>query len=377
MSKRIPDNFVEETWIPFLEDSLLEAIHVYVPHDLAKIAKAYTKIKDPQPALCQKLADTMKFRMVAFEAVDIVDAMPAMWKLTPGDAELWEMFTERLKQKVDDLTVPNILGVLRIYNKMPDKQHGILAELVPRLTKSLEAYNTVEICELVAALAMNPLGRDDPDILTALLPEIQKREDELDDVQAVNLLWSLTRLGVFSETLVRRIAMDMNVPDVIKDIPPRFIAKVLWVFSQFDGTRLVENSLLGRLNECVDDVEPAEFARIAMAVPHRHDQLKAIITHLKGSLMEMRRSDMLLFLSGCVHCKILEEQPSDGSSVPGLLDDFLDYLKEEQDNFKRDEIDRAVRFLHGSDKYKHLIGMLPASWNETVNLVVADIEMYS
>lgn len=88
----------------------------------------------------------------------------------------------------------------------------------------------------------------------------------------------------------------------------------------------------------------------------------------------MGRKDFLLYLVGCVHGEVLEERPEANQPYGELTQACLNYIKEDQDNFARDEVQKMVYLLHHS-KYHYLEEELPPSLNaikqETIDFIRA------
>ena len=71
--------------------------------------------------------------------------------------------------------------------------------------------------------------------------------------------------------------------------------------------------------------------------------------------------DFLLFFVGLVHGEVLEDRPDAGHDFGEMTRACLQYIKEDQDNFKRDEVQKIVYMLHHSPKcldHLDLIGQL-------------------
>lgn len=55
----------------------------------------------------------------------------------------------------------------------------------------------------------------------------------------------------------------------------------------------------------------------------------------------MGRKDFLLYLLGCVHGEVLEDRADAAEELGELTQACLDYIREDQDNFKRRSSDIA------------------------------------
>lgn len=82
-----------------------------------------------------------------------------------------------------------------------------------------------------------------------------------------------------------------------------------------------------------------------------------------------------MYLLGLVHGEVLEERPDAGHDFGEITRACLDYIKEDQDNFKRDEVQRIVYLLHHSPKHLGDLGamMSHASASIYCNLVIASL----
>jgi len=363
MSKRLPEDYVQNTLMPHLESQLLENIHVYTPAELANIARAYSRQEIRQRALCVKLADTVKHRMVAFEAVDIVDILGGIWILVPDDDELFDMLEERIIQKLEDFTALNFMGIVRVYNKRAEKSHGLLSKVLPRLREQLANYEGVELSEMLVSMAQSAEAAADMDILMVLVPEIERRYSEVSLVHAINNVWALTQLKMVHQGLLQLVAQDLSNATKTKDLPTTFLARIVWVYRRCNVWDLVKEPMLPLITASAAEFRPGEFARLAQALPEESQLLRRIADLLVQGITEMGRKEFLLFFLGCVHGRLLED-PKAGQPCP-LTAACIAYAKDEQDGFKRDEVQKIMYMLYHAPGYNALLDDLPASWNTT------------
>jgi len=375
LSKRLPQDFVENTLLPHIESQLLDSIHVYTPAELSQIARAYSKQEVRQRVLCRKLADTVKLRMKAFEAVDVVDILGALWILIPDDDELFEVLEERILQKLDDFTALNFMGIIRIYNKRASKHHDLLAKVIPRLRELLGNYEGIELSEMLVSMAQSAEAASDMDILMTLVPEIERRYSEVSLVHCINNIWALTQLKMAHQGMLTRVAEDLRSPAKTKDLTPGYMARIAWVYRRCGAWDMVSEAMLPLIRGCSAEFRCGEFARLAQALPEEQAMLQRIADLLRQTLAEMGRKDFLLFLLGCVHGELMEEQAAAERDSGSLASACLAYAREDQDNFKRDEVQKIVYMLWHAKRYRHLLDELPASWNalkeETLDYVKA------
>merc|ERR1712139_275164 len=92
--------------------------------------------------------------------------------------------------------------------------------------------------------------------------------------------------------------------------------------------------------------------------------LKRIADVMGGHLDEMGRKDFLLYFLGCCNGELLEVDPRAFRERQTRVGACLEYIREEQDSFKRDEVEKIVYLLRHSEKYRVLLDELPASWKE-------------
>lgn len=361
--QRLPEDFVENTFLPHLEAQLLDNIHVYTPAELAKIARAYSKMEVRQRALCQKLSDTVKFRMTGFEAVDVVDIIGPLWIMSPDDDELFEALEERILAKLEDFTALNFMGIIRIFNKRASKHHELLSKVLPRLRELLASYEGVELSEMLVSMAQSADAAADMDILMTLVPEIERRYSEVSLVHAINNVWALTQLRVSHQGMLERVAQDLQNPIRIKDLTPGYMARIAWVYRRCGRWDLVSTSILPMIQASTAEFRCGDFARLAQALPEEKQVLSRIVSVLRLGLQDFGRKDFLLFLLGCVHGELLEPRPEGNEPHGELTAACLSYIREEQDNFKRDEVQKIVYLLHHSPVYNFLLQDLPPSWN--------------
>lgn len=364
LSKRLPQDFVQNTLLPHLESQLLDSIHVYTPAELAQIARIYSKQEVRQRVLCQKLSDTVKFRIEAFEAVDIVDMLGPLWILKPDDDEVFEMLEQKILLKIDDFTALNFMGIIRIYNKRAEKHTVLLEQVLPRLRELLRNYEGVELSEMLVSMAQSAEAAADMDILMTLVPEIESRYTEVSLVHSINNVWALTQLRMRHEGMLQRVAQDLNNPKKSKDLTPGYMARVAWVYRRCNAWEMVSETMLPLVRGSAAEFRCGEFARLAQALPEEQAMLTQIADLLQLTMAEMGRKDFLLFFLGCVHGELLKV-PMQGQEVCPMTEALASYAKDEQDNFKRDEVQKIVYMLQHSRKYRPLLDRLPVSWRET------------
>jgi len=363
MVKRLPEDYVENTLRPHLESQLLDNIHVYNPAELAKISRAYAKQEVRQRVLVQKLADTVKDRITAFEAVDIIDILGALWTLIPQDDELFEVLEERILKKIDDFTALNFIGIIRIYNKRASKHHDLLAKVVPRLRELLGNYEAIELSEMLVSMAQSSDAAADMDTLMTLVPEIERRYNEVSMVHCINNIWALTQLKMAHQGLLTRVAEDLKNTTKTKDLTPGYMARIAWVYRRCNAWDMVAESMLPLIRGTAAEFRCGDFARLAQALPEERAMLQRIADLLRQTLADMGRKEFLLFTVGCVHGELMEDQPAAERERDSLASACIAYIREDQDNFKRDEVQKIVYMLWYAKRYRHLLDELPASWN--------------
>jgi hypothetical protein len=311
LSKRLPEDFIENTLRPHLESQLLSNIHAYAPAELVKIARAYSKQDGQQRALCRKLADTVKFRIDGFEAVDVVDILMALWTMVPDDDELFEAIEKRIVSKVEDFSALNLMGLIRIFNKRASKHHDFLSEVLPRLRKLLEDYEAMELSEILVSMAQSPEAAADMDILMILVPEVERRYSEVSLVHSVNNVWALTTLKVVHGRLLDRVAEDLNNAKKSKDLTPAYMARIAWVYRRCNAWDKVSGVMLPLIKSAAAEFRCGEFARLAQAMPEEQAMLRRIGDVLRQGIDEMGRKDFMFFFLGCVHGELFESSAKD------------------------------------------------------------------
>lgn len=365
LSKRLPEDFVENTLLPHLESQLLNNIHVYTPAELAKIARAYSQQEVTQYALCQKLADTVRSRADAFEAVDIVDILGALWILIPGDDDLFEALESRIFAKLDDFTALNLMGIVRIFNKRASKHHDLLAKVLPQLRTLLQDYEAMELSDMLVSMAQSAEAASDMDILMTLVPEVERRYNEVSLVHSINNVWALTTLKVIHPRLLEAVARDLAESKKSQDLTPAFMSRIVWIYRRCNAWDKVKGVMLPLIRASTAEFRCGEFARLAQALPEEHNLLQRIADALRPSLPEMGRKEFMLFFLGCVHGELLEAKAKEAAEPGALAFECLQYVREEQDNFKREEVQKIVYLLKHASKYEYVLDELPASWNAT------------
>jgi len=365
LSKRLPEDFIENTLLPHLESQLLYNIHTYTPAELTQIARAYCKQEVKQLALCRNLADTMKDRMKGFEAIDVVDALGPMWIMVPDDDEMFEALEQKIYEKMDDFTALNFMGIIRIYNKRASKHHELLSKVIPRLKELLANYEGVELSEMLVSMAQSKEAAADMDILMTLVPEVERRYNEVSLLHSLNNVWALCQMKITHQPLLKRVAEDLCNEQRSKDLTAGYMARIIWVYRRCNSWDLVSDALLPMVRSSAAEFQPGDFARLAQALPEETQILTRVAHNLRGGLGDMGRKDFLLFLVGLVHGEILEDRPDAGHDFGEFTRACLKYIEEDQDNFKLDEVQKIFYLLHHSKKYRFLEDEMPASWNAT------------
>jgi len=206
LSKRIPDDFVRDTLRPHLEAQILESVHIYIPGELVKIAQAYANLSDRAPNLCQKLVDTIKYRMSSFEHMEIVDCISPVYRIAPHDDELYDVMAERIEQLLDEFNALNLVAIIRIYNKRKLKNFKLIDRVLPILKNLLAKYDDAELCEMLLSIGASGDGVKDMDILLVLLPEILTRYTSIPLAEHVNNLWALSKMKILHTPYLERVA---------------------------------------------------------------------------------------------------------------------------------------------------------------------------
>mmetsp|Transcript_47267 Transcript_47267/g.86797 ORF Transcript_47267/g.86797 Transcript_47267/m.86797 type:complete len:471 (+) Transcript_47267:54-1466(+) len=362
LSKRASKDYIENTLRPHLESQLLDGIQAYTPAELVQIARAYSKHEPRQYNLCVKLADTVIFRIKGFEAVDIVDILQAMYIMTPGVEYLWEELEKRSLAVLDQFTALNLMGVVRIFNKLPSTHPEFMAVVMPRLKELLKDYEAVELHDMLVSMGQAIDAQQDMDILGLVVPEIERRFSELSLLHSINVVWALTQLKVIHPPLLTRVAHDISNEKKIKDVTPNFIARIVWIYRRCDHWSLVSETMLPLVKAAASEYKPGDFARLAQALPDERASLERIANALLPGLEDMGRKEFSLFLLGCVHGMLLEIDPKAPEEEGTLVNKCLEYMRQEQDNFQREEVERVATLLAYSSAYKHVLDHLPPSW---------------
>jgi len=363
MSKRIPDNFIKDTLKPHLEAQILEAIHIYVPGELVKIVQAYVKIQDRAPNLTKKLVDTVVYRMSSFDPIDIIDILIPIYRIAPDEDELYDAMAERIEQVLDDFNALNLVAIIRVYNKRKTKNFKLLDKVLPILKKLLSNYDDAELCEMLLSIGTSGDGVKDMDILIVLLPEILKRYDSIPLIEHLNNVYALTKLKVIHAQYLQRVAKDMADPQVGPDLPTKFICRTVWIYRRCNQFNLVKDTLMPLIRDSKQDFSCADFARLAQAMPSEDNGvLKEVQDSLRQSLQDMGRQELIFFLLGSIHLENLERFEEPGS----LLSEIMTVIRDEEDNFRAEEVEHITIALRTSKKYMHLLDILPPSWYENI-----------
>ena len=379
LSKRIPEEFIQTTLLPHLEERMRMSIHVYSPGQLTQVARSYAKYtmdREDRGAgpLVDKLVETIKYRMPGFEAIDIVDILPASLQLRPDDDELFGMLGDRMKEKIDDFNALNLVGVVRAYLKRGDVEI-VKTLLLPRLIESLKTYDPVEIAEILIAIGrasstdMSLSG--DVHILQCLLPELERAFSSLPLVVQLNSLWALAKLNVNHSGMRSELVGRFKDAKIVASLPTKIVAKAVWVFGRigaFSDAGLVE-SILPVVRASRALFTPSEFSRLVMGlsgVPEGKADLLAIADRLLESLdceeerarepgtsTRKSRQEVMMILGGVERLGRLAAEPA------------WRFIEKEASKFEPGEIEHLVGLFY--DQPEVLDSKFPKSWKEQVD----------
>jgi hypothetical protein len=388
LSKRVPEEFIQNTLLPHLEERMRSSIHVYTPTQLVQVTRSYAKYaadREDRGAgpLIEKLFETVKYRMPGFEAIDIIDILPSALMLAPEDDELFGMIADRMNEKIDDFNALNLVGGVRVYLKRGDVQ--IVKDLLlPRLIESLKSYDSIEIAEMLIAIGQ-ATGTDvslsgDVHILQCLVPEVEQKFDELPLVVQLNCLWALAKLNVNHKLMRDTVVSRFCDPKLVADLPTKVLSKAIWIFGRIgawkDSSALLETILpVVKTNRSLFNA--SEFGRIVMGlsqIPQARDDLVAVANRLVeslGSQEEMdrepetstrrSRQEVMMTLSG------LERLGMISGPNASILKPVEAFLVKEQNKFEPNEIQQLVSLFHrGPNDAIIDSSLFPATWKEIV-----------
>jgi hypothetical protein len=389
LSKRVPEEFIQNTLLPHLEERMRVSIHVYTPTQLSQVARSYAKYtmdREDRGAgpLVEKLSETIKYRMPGFEAVDIIDVLPALLQIRPEDDELFSMIADRIRVKIDDFNALNLVGVVRVYLKRGDV-NVVKDILLPRLMESLKTYDTVEVAEMLTAIGQATSTdlslSGDVHILQCLIPELETRFDELPFVIQLNVVWALAKMSVnhalFREALVTRFIEGK----ASRDLPTKIFAKAVWVMGRIGVLKEQPEIIVSAIVPVVRDSRglftAPEFARLVMAlaeVGELRDDLIAIGTRLTesftsleeldreaGSSTRKTRQDVIMLLSGLERLGLVR------SGNDKLTKPLVDFIQKEENKFEPTEVQSIVGIFHGQPHEAAVLDNFPKTWKELID----------
>lgn len=381
LSKRVPEEFIQNTLLPHLEERMRMSIHIYTPAQLVQVARSYSKYtmdRDDRGAgpLVDKLTETIKYRMPGFEAIDIIDILPAMLHLCPNDDELFSMLADRMKLKIDDFNALNLVGVVRTYLKRGDV--NIVKEiLLPRLIESLKTYDPVEVAEMLVAIgkatATDMSLSGDVHILQCLIPELEPNFAQLPLVVQLNVVWSLAKMNVnhpsFRSSVIDRFLSDEKL---LSDMPSKLLAKSCWIFARigaFKSDPELLDKILPILSENRALFNGNEFARLVIAfsdVLQVKNDLLSIGRRLVDSLeseeevnrepatsTRKQRQEVMMILSGMHRLGVHDDK---------TMKPVWDYILKEEAKFEPCEIFNLVVLFHDT-----AAPPFPDTWKELVD----------
>lgn len=388
LSKRVPEEFIQNTLLPHLEERMRVSIHIYTPAQLVQVARSYAKYtvdRDDRGAgpLVEKLTETIKYRMPGFEAIDIMEVLPAMLQLVPNDDELFGMLSDRIKVKIDDFTALNLIGVVRVYLKRGDV--SVVKEvLLPRLIESLKTYDGVEVAEMLTAIGQATSTdislSGDVHILQCLIPELESKFVELPFAVQLNVVWALAKMNVnhalFRETLLTRFQESKTG----NDLPLKIFARTVWLFGRIGVLRshpeLISTTIMPTMKASRGVFNATEFARLTMALadsPEAKDDLVSMGSRLSesfGSQEELdreagasnrkMRQEAIMLLSGLNRLSLVRNG-ADKYTKP-----IMDFIHKEENKFEPSEIQNIVGIFYGNSNGADLTSALPQTWKDLI-----------
>ena len=385
LSKRVPEEFIDNTLLPHLEERMRMSIHVYTPSQLVQVARSYSKYTIGREArgagpLVEKLIETVKYRMPGFEAIDIIDILPAASQLAANDDELFGMLADRMREKIDDFNALNLVGVVRSYLKRGDV-HVVKELLLPRLIESLKSYDPVEIAEMLIAIGQ-ATGTDlslsgDVHILQCLVPEVERKFDTLPLVIQLNCVWALAKLNVNHKLMRDTVIERFSGSQLVSDLPTKVLAKACWIFGRIgawsDSVRLVDVMLAG-VKQNRGLFSAPEFARLVMglsSVGEAREDLLLISSRLlealesedetqreAGTSTRKQRQDVMMLLSGIERLGLLQATDN--------IQPISKYLSKEEAKFEPSEVYQIVALFQGTANQELVHSIYPSSWKDLV-----------
>lgn len=412
-ASKIPENYIGETLLPHLEGAIVEQGHTMWPPELAKVTVAYSKMPVKNKTICQKLADSVAFRLDGFGPEELVAVLFPLFEMAPANEKLWRLLARRAVKVMDQLSTMNLIAVVRVFGKLGRNEEGVLDRALPRVAAEIGQFDSFELNALLVAIgdhAESGGTRKDVHLLSVLLPEVVRKYGETSLLHTVENLWCLCRLKVYHRELMELAIRDLSNPSRIARLPPKYIAKVCWVMARFKRLDAVLKAFTPLIEGSAGDFRPAEFARLAQALPPESSPLLArVAANLLGTVKDMGRTELTLFALGCVRRGFLplERQPEplapggdpepsgssgsagcvaggpgeaagcvgeSGGAVEGarglevavdreaILGSLLGYIEAEQDRFTNEEVRRLLALFRFSKEYKYLLHRLPQDW---------------
>lgn len=386
LSKRVPEEFIKNTLLPHLEERMRASIHVYTPSQLVQVSRSYAKYtadRDDRGAgpLVEKLIETVKYRMPGFEAIDIIDILPAALQLSPDDDELFGMLADRMKEKIEDFNALNLVGVVRAYLKRGDVQ-VVKAVLLPRLIESLKSYDTVEIAEMLIAIGQATSTdlslSGDVHILQCLVPEVEQKFDSLPLVVQLNCVWALAKMNVNHKLMRAAVVERFCDARLVQDLPTKVLAKAVWIFGRigaWSDSRLVD-TVLPVVERSRGMFTATEFGRLVMGlstVPGARANLVAVGNRLleaMGSEEErereaetstrMSRQEVMALLSGLERLGLIK------GGNDAKLETVKEFLHKEQNKFEPTEIFHLVSMFHRGENDAVIETLFPRTWKDLI-----------
>ena len=329
VSERLPEEFVVNTLLPHMDRLITRFIVAHTPAMLTQLVECYatythyrTSGQNTGPII-ERLMDTIKYRMPGYQSSDIVSSLPACFALAADDEELFSMFMDRIEDlKWTSFTPLQLLGILRIYSKLPHFVKTVHESIVPAVVESVKKLDGHELKDVIVALG-SAAGSDrslagDVHALMAILPEIEKRvvyglqttsttatqvqsrevksvaqggsslrttessntsQDEhactshcshqqlsvtsaIPILDQIDILWALVRLQIRHQALISAVADTL--PEIINDLPVKYICRLAWIFAHTESPNLQStlDIMISAISESSVLLLPGEVSRL-------------------------------------------------------------------------------------------------------------------
>lgn len=409
-ASRLPQDFVENTFVPHLEHAIVHQSMTFSPYDLQRVAIAYSQMPVRQKALEGVIGERVIENMRYFESWNIVPLLSALRTMQPENTKMWVGLCKRIDEQLAEFTTVNLIAVFRIIGQLTDKfpeADDLIVKVNSRLNTELADFEGSEFSEMLRVLADHAAQgdtRQDKLLIGLFMPHIEAKYAETSMIHSLEIIWCLIRMKVLPLKLLKKFEDDLTEARLL-GMPPKHLALLCWVFDMMDRKEWLWPKIKPILESISNELSPADFARLSLAIPRPEGNvlLNRIVANLSGKVPDMSRNEILLFFNGVINSEIMptpleveasnaeEDMKQHGVEEPeanhqtentktssdqdgldihldrrSVFDAILGYFHSDKDLFTKGEIEKITFLLMRTPKYRAFVEDLPKEWRRHI-----------